>query len=190
MRRAWIFDLDGTLTVPMHDFSGFKVQLGLPVDVDILTGIAQRPPEQRASLLDAVRAWEEERVEVAVAAEGAAGLLDALAGRPVGIVTRNTRESALRTLDVIGLAPYFRRSDVLGRDCEAPKPAPDALLRLISGWGLPPTEVVMVGDHLDDVRAGRAAGTQTVWVDVDQRGHLPPEADHVVRGLTELHHLL
>lgn len=181
---AWIFDLDGTLTVPMHDFAGFKRSVGLPPSVDILTGIAQRPEAERPALHRAVKAWERSLVEGARAAEGAEALLSSLSG-PVGIVTRNTREGALRTLEVIGLDRWFAQDAVLGRECAAPKPSPEPLLRLLEQWGVAGSDAVMVGDYVDDLRAGKAAGTATVWV--DHHGVEPPvEADRVVRSLTEL----
>ena len=48
----------------------------------------------------AVRAWEVQHVEGARVAPGAVELLEAIAGRglPRGVVTRNTRPTALRTL--------------------------------------------------------------------------------------------
>jgi len=182
--HAWIFDLDGTLTVPMHDFAGFKRSVGLPLDLDILTGIAQRPEVEQAELQQAVKEWESSLVRGAQAAEGAEALLASLSG-PVGIVTRNTREGAWRTLNVIGLARWFGEDAVLGRTCAAPKPSPEPLLRLLGQWGVGGADAVMVGDYVDDLRAGKAAGTATVWI--DHHGSEPPmEADRVVRSLTEL----
>jgi HAD superfamily hydrolase (TIGR01509 family) len=182
--HAWIFDLDGTLTVPMHDFAGFKRSVGLPLELDILTGIAQRPASEQAELHRAVKAWETSLVDGAKAADGAEELLASLSG-PVGIVTRNTREGALRTLEVIGLARWFPEDAVLGRTCAEPKPSPEPVQRLLGQWQVAPGRAVMVGDYVDDLRAGKAAGTSTVWV--DHVGAEPPvEADRVVRSLREL----
>ena len=36
-RTFWVFDLDGTLTVPVHDFAAIKRELGLDPEVDILS---------------------------------------------------------------------------------------------------------------------------------------------------------
>ena len=181
---AWIFDLDGTLTVPMHDFAGFKRSVGLPVALDILEGIAQAPPAEQPALHAAVVAWERSLVEGARAAPGAEALLASLSG-PVGIVTRNTKESALRTLEVIGLRHWFVDEDVLGRRCAEPKPSPEPIHRLLTRWSVDPAGAVMVGDHVDDLRSGRAAGTATVWMHHGE-GAPPSEADRVVRSLREL----
>ena len=39
-KKFWIFDMDGTLTHAVHDFPTIKRELGLPLDLDILTGIS------------------------------------------------------------------------------------------------------------------------------------------------------
>mgnify|MGYP000293650260 CR=1 FL=1 len=36
MFHSILFDMDGTLTVPMHDFAAFKARHGLPTDQDLL----------------------------------------------------------------------------------------------------------------------------------------------------------
>lgn len=45
-KKNWIFDMDGTLTIAIHDFSDIKRQLGLPQDTDILTSLSRLPPEE------------------------------------------------------------------------------------------------------------------------------------------------
>jgi len=185
-RSAWVFDLDGTLTVAIHDFAALKRALGLPAGLDVLGGIASRPASEHAALHEAVHAWEVEHAARAAPAPGAAALLTALSGARRGVLTRNTRASALVTLDRVGLRGHFDDAHVLGRDDAAPKPAPDGLLRLLGAWGARAADGVMVGDHADDLRAGRAAGMRTIGVDERGRGGLEAWADRVVRGLDEL----
>jgi D-glycero-D-manno-heptose 1,7-bisphosphate phosphatase len=50
--------------------------------------------------------------------------------------------------------------------CECRKPAPGMLLRAADELGIDLDRSWMVGDTLDDVEAGRAAGCRTVFVDV------------------------
>lgn len=186
--HAWIFDLDGTLTVPMHDFAGLKARLGLPVGLDVLAGIATRPESQHASLHAAVKLWEREHVEGARAAPGAVELLDDLGGRGcrLGVLTRNTRATALETLRRIGLSDWFDPLDVLGRDSAPPKPSPVGVRLLLNRWDVEPGAAVMVGDYVDDLRAGRAAGASAVWIDHEGSGRYAADADRVVRTLAEL----
>jgi 8-oxo-dGTP diphosphatase len=102
------------------------------------------------------------------------------------VLTRNTRENALRTLDLIGLAGYFEKDDVLGRDESCPKPDPSGIHHLALRWDADPAAMVMVGDYLYDLQAGRAAGAMTVHVDTTRGFRWPDLADIGVGTLAEL----
>jgi HAD superfamily hydrolase (TIGR01509 family) len=187
-RPAWIFDMDGTLTVPVHDFAALRAQLGIPATDDILGHIDAAGPDRQRALRAAVHAWEEGLADAAVAQADAVALLDALAARGarLGVLTRNTRSTALRTLRAAGLGDRFADADVLGRDEAPAKPAPGGVLALLAAWGLRPDQGVMVGDYLFDARAGRAAGAATVLVlRADDRGW-EDEADLVLGDLRAL----
>lgn len=166
--RNWVFDMDGTLTVAVHDFAAIRVALGIPPEDDILTHLAALPAEQAA----AKHAWllehERDLAVASTAAEGAVALVRELAGRGcrLGILTRNARELAHVTLEAIGLADCFPVEHILGRDEAAPKPSPDGLLKIADAWGVPPGEMVMVGDYRFDLDCGRAAGARTVLVNL------------------------
>lgn len=162
----WVFDLDGTLTLAVHDFAAIRRHLGIPEQADILHHLADLPLTER----EAKHAWllEHER-ELAVAARpapGAEALVRTLheQGRRLGILTRNARELALLTLAAIGLEDCFDPVAVLGRDEAAPKPDPGGLLRLADLWQVAPASLVMVGDHRYDLKCGRAAGCRTLQV--------------------------
>ena len=166
--RHWVFDMDGTLTVPVHDFPAIKRELGIPQDADILGHLAALPAAESA----AKHAWllEHER-ELALGsqpADGAVELVRELAARGyrLGILTRNARELAHITLEAIGLADCFAVDDVLGRDEATPKPHPAGLLKLASAWDVEPTSMVMIGDYRHDLDCGRAAGAKTVLVNL------------------------
>lgn len=183
---GWVFDMDGTLTVPQHDFDGLRARLGLPKGVDILSGIAAAPFADQLRLHAEVEAWEGEHAERAVASEDARQLLERLQGRRLGVLTRNTRTHALRTLQVCGLADFFDPADVLGRDSAPAKPDPGGVILLAKRWALHPARLVMVGDWIHDVEAGRRAGARTVWVDRRGHGRFAGSADLSVRSLTEV----
>lgn len=166
--RHWVFDMDGTLTVAVHDFAAIREALGIPPEHDILTHLAALPAEEAA----AKHAWllEHER-DLAIAskpAEGAVELVRELAGRgcQLGILTRNARELAHVTLEAIGLADCFAVEHILGRDEAAPKPSPDGLLKIAQAWDVSPASLVMVGDYRFDLDCGRAAGARTVLVNL------------------------
>ncbi|KTC24484.1 MULTISPECIES: HAD family hydrolase [Pseudomonas] len=168
--RHWVFDMDGTLTVAVHDFAAIRVALDIPAQDDILTHLAALPAAEAA----AKHAWllEHER-ELAVASQaapGAVALVRELAARGcrLGILTRNARELAHVTLEAIGLADCFPVQDIIGRDEAPPKPHPGGLLQLAQAWDVAPAQMVMVGDYRFDLDCGRAAGARTVLVNVPQ----------------------
>lgn len=166
--RNWVFDMDGTLTVAVHDFAAIRVALDIPAEHDILTHLAALPAEEAA----AKHAWllehERDLATASTAATGAVELVRELAGRGcrLGILTRNARELAHVTLEAIGVADCFPVEHILGRDEAAPKPSPDGLLKIASAWGVTPSELVMVGDYRFDLDCGRAAGARTVLVNL------------------------
>ena len=166
--RNWVFDMDGTLTVAVHDFAAIRVALDIPAEHDILTHLAALPAEEAA----AKHAWllehERDLATASTAATGAVELVRELAGRGcrLGILTRNARELAHVTLEAIGLADCFPVEHILGRDEAAPKPSPDGLLKIAGAWGVAPSELVMVGDYRFDLDCGRAAGARTVLVNL------------------------
>ncbi|AYN12835.1 MULTISPECIES: HAD family hydrolase [Pseudomonas] len=166
--RNWVFDMDGTLTVAVHDFAAIRVALDIPAEHDILTHLAALPAAEAA----AKHAWllehERDLATASTAATGAVELVRELAGRGcrLGILTRNARELAHVTLEAIGLADCFPVEHILGRDEAAPKPSPDGLLKIASAWGVTPSELVMVGDYRFDLDCGRAAGARTVLVNL------------------------
>ncbi|VVQ03210.1 Phosphoglycolate phosphatase [Pseudomonas fluorescens] len=168
--RNWVFDMDGTLTVAVHDFAAIRVALGIPPEDDILTHLAALPSAEA----EAKHAWllehERDLAVASTAALGAVELVRELAGRGcrLGILTRNARELAHVTLQAIGLADCFPVEHILGRDEAAPKPSPDGLLKIAQAWGVAPGELVMVGDYRFDLDCGRAAGARTVLVNLPE----------------------
>lgn len=188
-RRFWIFDLDGTLTVPVHDFPAIRIALGMTEgDPDILRFIAALSASEAAAKHARLMEIEYELAAKTSASPGAADLLQRLQrrGAKVGILTRNTREIALHTLGMIGLGSYFSPETILGREEAVPKPHPEGIEKLLNVWGSDPQEAVMVGDYLFDLQVGRAAGTATIHVDQSGSFRWPELADLAVLTLEEL----
>jgi HAD superfamily hydrolase (TIGR01509 family) len=172
-KRAWIFDLDGTLTVDIHDFDAIRAELDLPAGQPILEALDALPEEQAAARHARLMLIERELALASRPSRGAATLLGRLtaAGARLGIVTRNSAELALLTLEACGLASHFEPRHVLGRESAPPKPDPAALRWLLESFEVGPADAVMVGDFAFDLQAGRAAGVATVWVagETDER---------------------
>lgn len=164
--RHWVFDMDGTLTVAMHDFARIKRELAIPAQDDILTHLAALPAAEASAKHAWLLAHECELAAASVPAMGAVALVRALqgAGCRLGILTRNVRSLAQVTLQAIGLGDVFAEEDIIGRDEAEPKPSPDGLQYFLRRWQVDPAQVVMVGDYRFDLECGRAAGTRTLLV--------------------------
>ena len=184
----WVFDLDGTLTVAVHDFAAIRRELEIPDGSDILGHLTSLPAQHAQPLHDRLQEIELELAGMTQAATGALALLQHLqdSGAQSGILTRNTRENALRTLELVGLGRFFDPAHVLGRDEALPKPDPDGIRRLAHIWGIAPETTVMVGDYQYDLQAGRSAGALTVHVDTTRSFRWPELADVSVGTLGEL----
>ncbi|MBK9384433.1 MAG: HAD family hydrolase [Planctomycetes bacterium] len=186
--RFWIFDLDGTLTVPTHDFEELREELELPPGLGILEALAELPAELAAERHRRLELWERRHAHEATAQPGAAELLIELGKRGArrGVLTRNTWQNAWLTLEACGLGAFFDPSEVLGREAAAAKPSPDGVIRLLTLWGARPEEAVMAGDFVFDLEAGRAAGVRTLYL--DGSGAFPHRAlaDHAIRAWTEV----
>lgn len=178
-----LFDLDGTLTVPVIDFDGLRTRLGLPHGVSITHALNALPAPERERGFEIVRDAELEAARLARAAHGAVELSNWLHGNgyATGIITRNFRAAVDVTLQALGLSFDV----IITRDCAPPKPAPDALLEALRRLGRGPDTTLMVGDFRDDMEAGRAAGAMTCLV---TNGEPEPrfEADLAVPWLEDL----
>ncbi|UTW01823.1 HAD family hydrolase [Amphritea atlantica] len=194
IRKAgyWVFDLDGTLTHPVHDFEQIRSELGLPAGCDILATIAERPESEQSELNHQLDQWEYFYADQVKPAIGVNECLEFLKsqGCLLGILTRNKREVALHCLEVIGVSHLFNSAAVLGRDDALAKPDPQGVNLLLSQWGGRPDEAVMVGDFRYDLEVGRAAGVTTIHVDQRRDREWPELTDLRVGTLAELNQLL
>lgn len=164
--QHWVFDMDGTLTVAVHDFQHIRRILEIPESADILGHLASLPTLERQQK----HAWllEHER-ELALNSQPAPGAIELIEHlhneqRQLAILTRNARELALLTLGAIGLRDYFSDEHILGREQAIPKPDPDGLLKIAQSWQVHPQHMIMVGDFQMDLKTAQAAGAYAVQV--------------------------
>ena len=157
---AVIFDLDGTLTVPQHDFEAIRRHLGIPPGAYILEHLEALPEDKSIAKHRELHRIEAELAGTSAPALGLVDLLERLrtSATPMAILTRNSRSNALISLAAIGAREYFPDHLIAGRDEAAPKPAPDGIVLLADRMRIPPGRCLMVGDSHHDLRAGRAAG--------------------------------
>jgi phosphoglycolate phosphatase-like HAD superfamily hydrolase len=69
----------------------------------------------------------------------------------------------MQFLDQFSLTHYFARI-ATDQTCEHTKPFPDPIVWVAKQLEVPPEACLMVGDTSVDMRAGKAAGAQTVGV--------------------------
>ena len=87
------------------------------------------------------------------------------AGLKVGVLTRNGRAAVDAALARFAHLDASAFDVVVTRDDEpAPKPAPDGVLHAAAAMGVPAAELLVVGDYVLDVLAGRAAGAVTAYL--------------------------
>jgi HAD superfamily hydrolase (TIGR01509 family) len=95
---------------------------------------------------------------------GVKEMLAQLDGRyPMSIVSARDDHSTQAFLEQYDLLQYFKHL-ATGQTCEHTKPYPDPILWAAKKMGVPPSACLMIGDTTVDIRAGRAAGAQTVGV--------------------------
>ncbi|MCP8617633.1 pyrophosphatase PpaX [Salirhabdus salicampi] len=84
-------------------------------------------------------------------------------GYQLGIVTTKIKSTAIRGLEVTGLAPYF--NVIIGLDdVTNAKPDPEPVNKGMAAFGAKPEETMMIGDNHHDILSGQNAGTKTAGV--------------------------
>ncbi|MEZ0090667.1 HAD family hydrolase [Streptacidiphilus sp. EB129] len=114
--------------------------------------------------------------------------LDALSDRYAhGLLSNSSTRHQHRKLKRLGLRRRFSAL-VCSDDIGCAKPAAGAFLAGCAALGLPPEQVVYVGDKLDvDALGARDAGLHGVWLDRAARGTQPPPPGvHRISTLAEL----
>lgn len=164
--QHWVFDMDGTLTLAVHDFNYIRRQLEIPDDEDILGHLHSLP----ANIAQAKHTWllehEYELAANSQPAPGACELVNELHrnGRQLAILTRNAHSLVEVTLQAIGLDSYFKPQNIFGREQAQPKPSPDGMLKIAQNWQVSPSKLIMVGDFHFDLTSAKEAGARSVLV--------------------------
>ncbi len=182
--RAVIFDLDGTLLdsledladsmnavllrsgLPTHPLDAYRYFVGEGIEMLVRRAVPEpeRTPERLALHAAAMRAEYEIRSVVKTRPyPGVPGLLDALQSRevPTAILSNKPHEA---TVDVVArLLGRWSFRAVLGARPSAPKkPDPAGALEIAAGLGVPPGEILYLGDTATDMRTARAAAMKAV----------------------------
>ncbi len=178
-----IFDLDGTLVdsrddivravnrtlerhgLPARDGAEIAGNVGDGSRVLLARTLSLDPKDPALSpLLDGFLAYYgEHAADSTTPMPGALEALDALSAAPLAVCTNKPRRATDLVLERLDLARYFRVV-VAGGDLPEQKPSPAPIVHIGRLFGVPPSRLVVVGDGVQDVGAGRAAGAKTVAV--------------------------
>ncbi len=82
---------------------------------------------------------------------------------PMSVVSARGQRTTQIFLNQYQLDPFFQ-SVATGQTCRRTKPHPDPILWAAAQMQTPPENCLMIGDTTVDIRAGKAAGAQTVGV--------------------------
>ena len=187
--RGIIFDMDGTLVDSRLDYDAIRRDMGLPEGVPILEALSAQPEGPlRDQMQQTMHRHELRGADEAVLYEGVVEFLSHVQERGIkaALLTRNSRETTDRTLSRFNLS----FSHVVTRDDAPPKPDITGVMRIVKDWGLPVSEIIVIGDYVYDLHLGRNAGMRSVLFAPNELPHFSAEADFVLRHFHQAASLL
>ncbi len=178
-------------------FGEMRAALGITKAVDIIDHMNALPREEQAAAHAAVQNIERAAMAKQAPQPGLDGLMRYLDARgvPKAICTRNFNVPVDHLLGKF--LAYTTFAPVITRDFHPPKPSPAGILHIAKQWQegrasddeVPAaTGLIMVGDSIDDMTAGRKAGAATVLLVNEVNRELAEHAhtDLVISRLDEL----
>lgn len=174
--KLYIFDLDGTLVDTRPDIARalqkMMVDAGFeaPSNEDVVACIGGGSKNAVKKLTglegDAItphlasfmQSYEEMCSDNTTVYEGGIELLNLLKqqGAVVGLITMKSRNHTLKILDKHQLDMFDEV--VTFDDVEKRKPYPDSLLSILNKYDIDPSEALMIGDTVTDMKFAKAAG--------------------------------
>ncbi|MFW9824543.1 MAG: HAD family hydrolase [Candidatus Thorarchaeota archaeon] len=81
----------------------------------------------------------------------------------LAILTNNKSSYAEDVLEKFNLSKYF--NTIVGfNDVSEVKPNPEGILKILTKWGIKPSEAIFIGDMTTDIKAGKSANVKMVCV--------------------------
>ncbi len=115
-------------------------------------------------LVSAMSRWKKEKIHPLWLVPRVSEMLHLLYGRfPLSVVSARGEHSTMQFLQQHQIFPLFH-AVATAQTCHYTKPFPDPILWAAQSMGVDPQNCLMVGDTTVDIRAGKAAGAQTVGV--------------------------
>ena len=182
--KALCFDVDGTLSDTddyyaqkiVRFFPGFlfrdpahtarRLVMWVESPGNALLGFADRIgiDDEMVAVIDWMNRHRKHPPKKYLIVPGVEEMLKAIQGRyPMAVVSARDENSTMRFLTQFDLCNYFD-AIVTGLSAPHTKPYPDPIFLAAGKLGVRPEECLMIGDTTVDMRAGKAAGAQTVGV--------------------------
>jgi HAD superfamily hydrolase (TIGR01509 family) len=184
--KAAIFDLDGTITEPFLDFDQIRKEIGLvPDGTTILEAMVDMTEDEKCRAISIDEAHETRAMENSTLNPGAKETLQWLASNriPIGILTRNKKSNAVAVARKHGL----EFDAIVDRDDGPVKPDCFGIVKLCEGFGIKPSEAIVIGDYLHDILAAKAAGSVAVLLKNHKNAdQFAKYADYVINRIDEL----
>lgn len=187
--KGVVFDMDGTLCLPQTPmFKEMRDALEITKSVDILDHVHSLPEQEQEEAQEKLRVISRKYMVQMIPQPGLNELMDYIVSKqlPMTILTRNflIPVEHLRSNYLMG----YPMSPIITREFRPPKPAPDGILLIAQTWHVDPRELIMVGDSIDDMQAGRSAGSLTVLLENDVNQDLVnlDVTDMTIKTLPEL----
>lgn len=182
--KALCFDVDGTLS-DTDDYYAQKIVKFLPRLLfrdpahtarrlvmwiespgNALLGFADRIgiDDEMVAVIDWLNRHRKSPLKQYLIVPGVEEMFKLMQGRfPIAVVSARDEKSTMRFLTQFDLCKYF---EVIVTGLSAPhtKPYPDPIFLAAQKMGVQPQDCVMIGDTTVDMRAGKAAGAQTIGV--------------------------
>ncbi|KAJ1923866.1 hypothetical protein IWQ60_005593 [Tieghemiomyces parasiticus] len=197
--KGVVFDMDGTLVTPMTEFlAEMRDAVGVPPGQDIL-GYVHDLEEPDRSLAEGILVEiEQQALQEMKIQPGLPQLLKYLTDNqiPKAILTRNNVDSVNHMLENLfpdhhaGHPHHFAFDPILTRSFRPVKPDPAPLFHIAQQWNVQPHELMMVGDHGDDLNCGNNAGAVSVLLRDSVNERFVGIADHCVTSLDAIGDLL
>jgi len=185
--KAIIFDMDGTITLPVIDFEIIRNAIGLPPG-DIAHEISKLSPPEQKRAWQIIEGFEIEFEKKQQLQPGTETLLNRCRQENIllGLITRNVR----RSVDVLCEKFNLVFDSIITREFPQMKPHPAPILHMLNEWNISAAATLMVGDYIHDIDCGKAAGTATCFFHNSGKADYTAQADFSVTSMQELANLI
>ena len=186
--KGLIFDMDGTLTVPLIDFKKIRQELNISEGGDLAGIINSWAEPRRSHAWKVIEKYEIYAIEHNCLQTGVENALKrfAQANMYLAIITRNT----VRSTEALLAKLPVKFDPVLTREFSHIKPAPEPVLHILDAWSIEAEECIMVGDYIHDIQSANAAGAFSCYFKNPDVKHWDEHADFTVSSYQELENLV